>query len=315
MPRTRDRGASKRRTCHGCGAIGDAPAPLVERVVNDIRYEGYVLRQHAQVRRQSEYDSVSIPESFDPREIRGLRNEAVETPARFRPRTLGQASRPAGISTADRTAVAMWVRRMQGVQSLSDSCASLRKVDRLSQLIRTTERTRPLSSTLYPLPHPMRTWAAIIAGIAAFIGLLWLFGLLGQSVGVESYVEYEETRVIEHRLYTEESDGSCTGFGLATTLISGMIALRACHFVRTGSWRGDASAKDDARFSAWLLGGVVYAIVCIAAETLSRQLSPDLARVVDVTGDFPALLLIAWIMHRWYDRRVERITRPDGPSS
>ena len=100
--------------CWSCGAIGDAPAPLVERVVNDIRYEGYVLRQHAQVRRQSEYDSVSIPESFDPREIRGLRNEAVETPARFRPRTLGQASRPAGISTADRTAVAMWVRRMQG---------------------------------------------------------------------------------------------------------------------------------------------------------------------------------------------------------
>ncbi len=94
-------------------AIGDVPAPLVERVVNDIRYEGYVLRQHAEVRRQSEYDSVSIPESLDPREIRGLRNEAVETLARFRPRTLGQASRLAGISPADVTVVAMWVRRMQ----------------------------------------------------------------------------------------------------------------------------------------------------------------------------------------------------------
>jgi len=94
-------------------AIGDVPLPLVERVVNDIRYEGYVLRQHAEVRRQSEYDSVSIPESLDPREIRGLRNEAVETLARFRPRTLGQASRLAGISPADVTVVAMWVRRIQ----------------------------------------------------------------------------------------------------------------------------------------------------------------------------------------------------------
>ena len=90
---------------------GVAPA-LVERAMNDLRYEGYVARQHAEVRRQSEYDSVAIPESLDPRAIRGLRNEAVETLARFRPRTLGQASRLAGISPADVTVVAMWVRRI-----------------------------------------------------------------------------------------------------------------------------------------------------------------------------------------------------------
>jgi tRNA uridine 5-carboxymethylaminomethyl modification enzyme len=92
-------------------AIDGVPVPLVERAMNDLRYEGYVLRQHAEVRRQSEYDSVSIPESLNPREIRGLRNEAIETLARFRPRTLGQASRLAGISPADVTVVAMWVRK------------------------------------------------------------------------------------------------------------------------------------------------------------------------------------------------------------
>jgi len=43
-----------------------------------------------------------------------LRREAVETLARFRPRTLGQASRLAGISPADITVVAMWVRRQRG---------------------------------------------------------------------------------------------------------------------------------------------------------------------------------------------------------
>jgi tRNA uridine 5-carboxymethylaminomethyl modification enzyme len=94
-------------------AVDGVPVPLVERAMNDLRYEGYVLRQHAEVRRQSEYDSVSIPESLNPREIRGLRNEAVETLARFRPRTLGQASRLAGISPADVTVVAMWVRRIK----------------------------------------------------------------------------------------------------------------------------------------------------------------------------------------------------------
>ena len=94
-------------------AIGTVSAALLDRVITDVRYEGYVARQQAEVRRQSEYDSVSIPEALDPREIRGLRNEAVETLARFRPRTLGQASRLAGISPADLTVVAMWVRKMR----------------------------------------------------------------------------------------------------------------------------------------------------------------------------------------------------------
>ena len=92
-------------------AIGTVSAALLDRVITDVRYEGYVARQQAEVRRQSEYDSVSIPESIDPRAMHGLRNEAVETLARFRPRTLGQASRLAGISPADVTVVAMWVRR------------------------------------------------------------------------------------------------------------------------------------------------------------------------------------------------------------
>jgi tRNA uridine 5-carboxymethylaminomethyl modification enzyme len=93
--------------------LGAVSAALMDRVVTDIRYEGYVARQNAEIRRQADYDSVHIPESLDPHEIRGLRREAVESLARFRPRTLGQASRLAGISPADVTVVAMWVRRIR----------------------------------------------------------------------------------------------------------------------------------------------------------------------------------------------------------
>ncbi|MFZ9914843.1 MAG: FAD-dependent oxidoreductase, partial [Phycisphaerales bacterium] len=96
------------RVSRATGAIDMA---LLERVMTDVRYEGYVVRQNAEVRRQADYDSVSIPESLDPHAIRGLRREAVESLAQFRPRTLGQASRLAGISPADITVVAMWVRR------------------------------------------------------------------------------------------------------------------------------------------------------------------------------------------------------------
>jgi tRNA uridine 5-carboxymethylaminomethyl modification enzyme len=94
--------------------LGAVSPALVDRVVTDVRYEGYVVRQNAEVRRQADYDSVSIPESLNPHEIRGLRREAVETLARFKPRTLGQASRLAGISPADVTVVARWVRRQRG---------------------------------------------------------------------------------------------------------------------------------------------------------------------------------------------------------
>jgi len=93
-------------------AVGAVDPALLERVMTDVRYEGYVVRQNAEIRRQADYDSVAIPEALDPQAIRGLRREAVETLARFRPRTLGQASRLAGISPADVTVVAMWVRRM-----------------------------------------------------------------------------------------------------------------------------------------------------------------------------------------------------------
>ena len=91
--------------------IGAVDPALFERVITDARYEGYIARQNTEIRRQSEYESVFIPDSLDPSALTGLRREAAETLAKFRPRTLGQASRLAGISAADLTLVAMHVRR------------------------------------------------------------------------------------------------------------------------------------------------------------------------------------------------------------
>jgi tRNA uridine 5-carboxymethylaminomethyl modification enzyme len=94
------------------GALAAGDHALLERVATDVRYEGYVARQNAEIRRQADYDGVEIPESLDPHAIGGLRREAIESLARFRPRTLGQASRLAGISPADVTVLAIGVRRL-----------------------------------------------------------------------------------------------------------------------------------------------------------------------------------------------------------
>ncbi len=89
----------------------EAPAALVERAVTDLRYEGYVTRQRAEVRRHAESERTPIPSTVDPDAIVGLRTEARETLRRFRPATLGQAGRLAGISPADVSLIAIAIRR------------------------------------------------------------------------------------------------------------------------------------------------------------------------------------------------------------
>jgi tRNA uridine 5-carboxymethylaminomethyl modification enzyme len=93
-------------------AIGSgAPDPLLERLLTDVRYQGYMVRQQAEVRRQRESEHAPIPTDFDPDRVQGLRQEAREVMRRFRPTTLGQASRLAGVNPADLALVALWLRR------------------------------------------------------------------------------------------------------------------------------------------------------------------------------------------------------------
>jgi len=95
----------------GGGAIAADELPLLERVVTDLRYEGYLARQRAEIRRHAASEQMEIPATLEPSSIAGLRKEAAETLARFRPATLGQASRLAGMSPADVSVVALAVRR------------------------------------------------------------------------------------------------------------------------------------------------------------------------------------------------------------
>ena len=89
---------------------------LVHRVVSDIRYEGYVVRQQAEIKRQAKSEGKKIPAGLNPNEIGGLRNEAIDVLNEFKPATLGQASRLAGITPADMTLVSIAVQRFHHPQ-------------------------------------------------------------------------------------------------------------------------------------------------------------------------------------------------------
>ncbi|NBX25604.1 MAG: tRNA uridine-5-carboxymethylaminomethyl(34) synthesis enzyme MnmG [Planctomycetes bacterium] len=77
---------------------GAVDMATLDRLMTDLRYEGYLVRQRAEIRRQRESEHATIPTDFDPAAVHGLRNEAREVIRRFRPATLGQASRLAGVN-------------------------------------------------------------------------------------------------------------------------------------------------------------------------------------------------------------------------
>jgi len=79
----------------------EAEYPVVEKVLIEIKYEGYMKRQQQQLDRFKSLESHMIPENTDYSAIIGLKTEAREKLIRFKPATLGQASRISGVSPGD----------------------------------------------------------------------------------------------------------------------------------------------------------------------------------------------------------------------
>ncbi|HEV8111485.1 MAG TPA: tRNA uridine-5-carboxymethylaminomethyl(34) synthesis enzyme MnmG [Planctomycetota bacterium] len=77
----------------------------------DVKYSGYVERQGENVERMRRQEAVEIPLDIDFRALTGLANEAKDKLSRFRPRTLGQASRIAGVRPPDVALLAVHVER------------------------------------------------------------------------------------------------------------------------------------------------------------------------------------------------------------
>ena len=67
----------------------------------DIKYDGYVKKQLAEVARQEKMENKPLPADLDYSTIKGLRIEAVQKLNKVKPLTLGQASRISGVSPAD----------------------------------------------------------------------------------------------------------------------------------------------------------------------------------------------------------------------
>jgi len=85
--------------------IGAAPVELIDEVAREVqtvvRYAGYVSRQDMEVQRLRKQEDRTIPLDFDYASAHGLRSESRERLAVVQPRTVGQASRVAGVAPSD----------------------------------------------------------------------------------------------------------------------------------------------------------------------------------------------------------------------
>ena len=75
--------------------------PILSRVLADIQYAGYIEREAKTVQKLAATEEVALPSAFDYARITGLRKEAKNVLSKFKPTTLGQASRLAGVTPAD----------------------------------------------------------------------------------------------------------------------------------------------------------------------------------------------------------------------
>ena len=77
------------------------PDSVKEKVEVEIKYEGYISRQQAQVNEMLRLESKIIPADINYDDIKGLRLEAIEKLKKIKPENIAQASRISGVSPAD----------------------------------------------------------------------------------------------------------------------------------------------------------------------------------------------------------------------
>jgi tRNA uridine 5-carboxymethylaminomethyl modification enzyme len=88
---------------------------VLEAIVVDAKYEGYLAKQERLVALQRSLDSKRIPVGLDYAAIEHLRAEAKEKLTAFQPATLGHASRIGGITPADITVLQVYLKRKSEV--------------------------------------------------------------------------------------------------------------------------------------------------------------------------------------------------------
>lgn len=91
--------------------LNDIPKDIIEQLVIDATYSGYLVRQEADIIAFRKDENLLLPTNLDYSSIGGLSNEVQEKLNGAKPATLGAAARISGITPAALTALLRYVKR------------------------------------------------------------------------------------------------------------------------------------------------------------------------------------------------------------
>ncbi len=87
------------------------PDNVAQKVEVEIKYEGYIERQLAQVEEMLRLERKELPAGLDYKNVYGLRLEAIEKLNKIQPINIGQASRISGVSPADISVLLIYLEK------------------------------------------------------------------------------------------------------------------------------------------------------------------------------------------------------------
>jgi len=92
-------------------ALSGVPGGIVEQLIIDARYEGYLARQRTDIAAYRRDEALELPDDLDYGAIGSLSNEVRQKLQAHKPATLGQAGRISGVTPAALVALLKHVRR------------------------------------------------------------------------------------------------------------------------------------------------------------------------------------------------------------
>lgn len=89
----------------------DLPEDVQQQVEVQIKYEGYIARDLEQIKRFNRVEDKRLPAWIDYEKIPALRHESRQKLNKFRPDSIGQASRISGVTPADIAILLVWLKK------------------------------------------------------------------------------------------------------------------------------------------------------------------------------------------------------------
>jgi len=144
-------------------------------------------------------------------------------------------------------------------------------------------------------------------GVCSFIVIYVVSSVTLDKMGVPTYIDYIDSKVVYTQYGSEVRYGESTTIGTALCLLSVMFSARFGMAVFTGRLDGGVSKKGNIEFVAWAFGITAFAIVSWVISVFTGFVESSIFNIIS------GFLLIGFALaifvgcKRWRDNRTRII--------